>query len=73
MELRPQFTLTTFTEVDAFHQQNDQELTRRQMILLGLFLPGYVKVKDRAPMCWTKGSWKTAWTLPPSPPPSATP
>lgn len=55
VELRPQFTLTTFTEVDAFHQQNDQELTRRQMILLGLFLPGYVKVKDRAPHVLDEG------------------
>lgn len=55
VELRPQFTLTTFTEVDAFHQQNDQELTRRQMTLLGLFLPGYVKVKDRAPHVLDEG------------------
>lgn len=55
VELRPQFTLTTFTKVDSYHQQDDQELTRRQMILLGLFLPGYVKVKDRAPHVLDEG------------------
>ena len=49
VELRPQFTLTTFAEVDAYHQQENPELTRRQMLLMGLFLPGYIKVKDRAP------------------------
>ena len=55
VELRPQLTLTTFTNVDPYHQQDDQELTRRQMILLGLFLPGYVKVKDRAPHVLDEG------------------
>lgn len=55
VELRPQVTLTTFVEVDPYHQQDDQELTRRQMILLGLFLPGYVKVKDRAPHVLDEG------------------
>lgn len=55
VELRPQITLTTFTEVDPYHQQDDQELTRRQMTLLGLFLPGYVKVKDRAPHVLDEG------------------
>lgn len=50
VELRPQFTLTTFVPANAYHQpETVSELTRRQMILLGLFLPGYVKVKDRAP------------------------
>lgn len=55
VELRSQFTLTTFVEVDAYHQQNDMELTRRQMKLMGLFLPGYVKVKDRAPHVLDEG------------------
>ena len=55
VELRPQITLTTFTEVDPYHQQDDQELIRRQMTLLGLFLPGYVKVKDRAPHVLDEG------------------
>ena len=55
VELRPQFTLTTFVPVDAYHQQDDRELTRRQMTLLGLFLPGYVRVKDRAPHVLDEG------------------
>ena len=55
VELRPKITLTTFVEVDPYHQQDDQELTRRQMTLLGLFLPGYVKVKDRAPHVLDEG------------------
>lgn len=55
VEIRPRFTLTTFVKTDPYHQQDDQELTRRQMILLGLFLPGYVKVKDRAPHVLDEG------------------
>ena len=55
VEIRPQFTLTTFVEVDTYHQQNDQELTRRQMTLMGLFLPGYIKVKGRAPHVLDEG------------------
>lgn len=55
VELWPQFTLTTFVKVDAYHQQDDMELTRRQMLLLGLFLPGYVRVKDRAPKVLDEG------------------
>lgn len=55
VEIRPQFTLTTFVETDPYHQQENPELTRRQMILLGLFLPGYVKVKDRAPHVLDEG------------------
>ena len=55
VEIRPTFTLTTFVEVDAYHQQDTDGLTRRQMILLGLFLPGYIKVKDRAPHVLDEG------------------
>ncbi len=55
VEVRPQFTLTTFVPVDEYHQQDDSELTRRQMRLMGLFLPGYVKVKDRAPHVLDEG------------------
>ncbi len=55
VELRPQFRLTTFAEVDAYHQQENPELTRRQMLLLGLFLPGYIKVGDRAPHVLDEG------------------
>ena len=42
-------------QVEPYHQQDDMELTRRQMKLLGLFLPGYVKVKDRAPHVLDEG------------------
>lgn len=49
VELRPSFTISTCTQTDAFDHADPQELTRRQMKLLGLFLPGYIKVKDRAP------------------------
>lgn len=55
VELCPQVTLTTFTLADPYHQQDDQELTRRQMTLLGLFLPGYIRVKDRAPHVLDEG------------------
>lgn len=55
VEIRPRFTLTTFVEVDPYHQQDDSELTRRQMLLLGLFLPGYIKVRDRAPHVLDEG------------------
>ena len=55
VELRPQVTLTTFTKTDPSHQQDTSELTRRQMLLMGLFLPGYVKVKDRAPHVLDEG------------------
>lgn len=49
VELRPKLTLTTFVPVDAYHHGDTAQLACRQMRLLGLFLPGYVKVKDRAP------------------------
>lgn len=55
VELCPKFTLTTFVKTDPYHQQDDQELTRRQMILVGLFLPGYIKVKDRSPHVLDEG------------------
>lgn len=49
VEIRPRFMLSTFVPVDAYNHGDSMELTRRQMLLLGLFLPGYVRVKDRAP------------------------
>lgn len=55
VEIRPQFTLTTFCAVDPYHQQDNPELDRRQMVLLGLFLPGYIKVGDRAPRVLDEG------------------
>lgn len=48
VELRPQLTLTCFAPVDPYYQQSGLELTRRQMVLMGLFLKGYIEVKDRA-------------------------
>lgn len=48
VELRPQFTLTTFVPVNEYHQSHLAELHRRQMTLTGLFLPGYIRVKDPA-------------------------
>lgn len=48
VELRPTVRLTTFVETDAYHHSHLKELHVRQMTLLGLFLPGYVKVGDRA-------------------------
>ena len=55
VELRPRLTLTTFVKTDPYHQQDDQDLTRRQMALIGLFLPGYIRVKDRAPHVLDEG------------------
>lgn len=63
VELRPQFTLTTFAEVDSYHQSDDMELIRRQMKLMGLFLPGYVKVKDRAPHVLDEGEMENGLDL----------
>ncbi len=49
VEIRPRFMLSTFVPVDPYDHGDAMELTRRQMLLMGLFLPGYIKVKDRAP------------------------
>lgn len=49
MDIRPRFMLSTFVPVDPYDHGDAMELVRRQMSLLGLFLPGYIKVKDRAP------------------------
>ena len=42
------FTLTTFVEVDEYHHSHLRALHRRQMVLTGLFMPGYIRVKDPA-------------------------
>ena len=55
VEIRPKFALTTYVTVDPYHQQDTDELTRRQMTLLGLFLPGYIRVGDRAPHVLDEG------------------
>ena len=48
VELRPVFTLTTFVEVDEYHHSHLRALHQRQMVLTGLFMPGYIRVKDPA-------------------------
>ncbi|HIT31681.1 MAG TPA: hypothetical protein IAC25_02440 [Candidatus Enterenecus stercoripullorum] len=49
VELTPVFTLTTFVQVDEYHHSHLAGMHQRQMALAGLFLPGYLKVGDRAP------------------------
>ena len=48
IELRPVVRLTTFVPVDEYHHSHLKALHLRQMALLGLFLPGYIRVGDRA-------------------------
>lgn len=49
VELWPVVTLTTFVLVDEYYHSHLAALHLRQMTLTGLFLPGYIKVGDRAP------------------------
>ncbi len=49
VELVPVFTLTTFVETDEYHHSHLAGMHQRQMALASLFLPGYLKVGDRAP------------------------
>lgn len=49
VELRPTFTLTTFVKVDPYHNSHLADLHLRQMRLVGLFLAGFIRVKDRGP------------------------
>lgn len=49
VELRLQYTLSTFTPVDAYGHSDTEALHIRQMALIGMLLPGYIKVKGRAP------------------------
>lgn len=48
VELKPTVRLTTFVETDEYHHSHLADLHLRQMLLLELFLPGHIKVKDRA-------------------------
>lgn len=48
VELQPVFTLTTYVEVDQYHHSHLNALHERQMLILGLLIPGYIRVKDRA-------------------------
>ena len=47
--------VTCMVKTDAYGDSSRKELTRRQMTLLGLFLPGYIRVKDRAPRVLDQG------------------
>lgn len=47
--LHPVYTLTTFVEVDEYYNSHLAVLHQRQMVLLGLFLPGCIRVGGRAP------------------------
>lgn len=49
IELRPTFTITTFVETDDYYHSHLAALHRRQMQILSLLLPGYIKIGDRAP------------------------
>ena len=49
IEMRPTFTLTTFVEVDEYHHSHLSALDLRQMKLVSLLIPGYIKIGDRAP------------------------
>lgn len=49
VEMQDRFTLTTFVKVDPYHNSHLAGLHIRQMKLVGLFVPGYIKVRDRAP------------------------
>lgn len=49
VELRPTFTITTFVKTDEYHHSHLKELHARQMKIVGLLLPGYIKVGNRAP------------------------
>ena len=53
IEMRPTFTLTTFVEVDEYHHSHLGALDLRQMKLVSLLIPGYIKVGDRAPKVQT--------------------
>ena len=48
VELQPVFTVTTYVPVDEYHNSHLNALHERQMRLLGLLMPGYIRVKDRA-------------------------
>lgn len=49
IEMMPVFSLIGFVPVNAYHQSHLADLNLRQHRLLSLFLPGYLRVGDRAP------------------------
>ena len=44
--LQPTYTLTTFVEVDEYHNSHYADLHSRQRRLLALFMPGYLLVEE---------------------------
>ena len=48
IEMRVKLRLTTFVPVDEFRHSHMAALHGRQMRLLALLLPGYIRVEDRA-------------------------
>lgn len=48
VEFSPVYRITTFAPIDAYRQSDPTVLTARQYTLAGIFLPGYLRVRDRA-------------------------
>ena len=48
VEMRPRFTITTFVEVDEYHHSHLAKLHERQMRLVALLIPGFIRVDGRA-------------------------
>ena len=49
VQMADRFKLTTFVTVDPYHNSHLADLHLRQMKIIGLLVPGFIKVKDRAP------------------------
>ena len=49
VEFSPVVELVTFPERDAHGLSVQREVNRRQMLLTAILMPGFIKVKDRAP------------------------
>ena len=49
VEFSPVIALTTFPEADAYKNSDQREVNRRQMLLTAILMPGFIKVKGRAP------------------------
>lgn len=49
VELHLTYTIATYTPTDEYGHSDTEALHIRQMVLIGMLLPGYIKVKDRAP------------------------
>ena len=49
VEFSPVIELVTFPERDAHALSSQREVNRRQMLLTAILMPGFIKVKGRAP------------------------